>query len=585
MAPLTARPPLRRRLLRGMRVAFVISIGVIALVELLGVLTYLAAFSGRLPPGATAIVAVAAWARLGLEVALPFILAAALYAVLTGASREVTIWAGEARAAIERMAGGAADARVPDGPVRELHEVADAANRLAAHVLGPVSAESLPQELHDPLTGLPARALFMDLLDTTLARSTRHRRSVALLVMNLDDFRLINESLGYERGDQYLATVADRLRGVTRRGDVVGRTGGDEFSVLVEYLDRPEDVGRIAERLMEQIAGPVGLGGEEVFATVSIGIAVATEWREGGDALVREASVAMKQAKSGGKARYEIFRRTTKSRSVEELRQRADLRHAFERGEIGVRFTPVVDLQSGEIREVTAGLFWDHPRRGPILPSEFLPIAEESGQLERFEGRLLQDAVQEAANWWQDSPRAPYRVSVALSGKRFLRAALIAEIARVLDDAGIPPEALKVDLAEGAVTDGEVTTATLHTLKHMGIELGLMDFGMGHAALDQLKRYPIDAVKLSQPLIQRVAHDAEDLAILRAVVGIAKTLKLTVIADGIERAEQVEVLRSVGCDRGQGNYFYRPLLARDLREVLATGSRWRPRGRLTAGRN
>jgi len=299
---------------------------------------------------------------------------------------------------------------------------------------------------------------------------------------------------------------------------------------------------------------------------------------------VRDAGVAMKQAKSGGKARHEVFRRTTKSRSIEELRHRADLRRAFERGEVAVRFQPVVDLQSGEIREIVAGLLWDHPRRGPIPSSEFLPVAEESGLIERFEGRLLEDAVREASSWWQESPRAPYRVSVTLSGKRFMRAALIAEITRLLDDAGIPAEALKIDVAEGAVVGGEVTTATLHTLKHMGIELGLTDFGMGRASLDHLKRYPMDNVRLSESLVQRVAHDAEDLAILRAVIGIAKTLKLTVTADGIERAEQIEVLRAAGCDRGMGNYFYRPLIARDLREVLAAGPRWRPRGRLTIGR-
>jgi diguanylate cyclase (GGDEF)-like protein len=425
----------------------------------------------------------------------------------------------------------------------------------------------------------------MEMLDKALARSHRTGRSMALLVLDLDDFRLINESLGYERGDQFLATIADRLRGVTRRGDVLGRTGGDEFSVLVEYLEQPDDVGRISERLLEQIAVPVALGGEEAFATASIGIAVATEWREGADALVREAGVAMKQAKSSGKARHEVFRRTTKSRSVEELRHRTDLRRAFERGEVAVRFQPVVDLQNGEIREIAASLLWEHSRRGPIPATEFLPVAEESGLVERFEGRLLEDALREASGWWQESPRAPYRVSVPLSGKRFMRAALIAEVTRLLDDVGIPAEALKIDIAEGAVVGGEVTTATLHTLKHMGIELGLTDFGLGRASLDHLKRYPIDHVRLSEALVQKIAHDSEDLAIIRAIIGIAKTLKLTVTADGIERAEQVEALRAAGCDRGQGNYFYRPLLARDLREVLSAGPRWRPRSRLSISRN
>jgi EAL domain-containing protein (putative c-di-GMP-specific phosphodiesterase class I) len=174
---------------------------------------------------------------------------------------------------------------------------------------------------------------------------------------------------------------------------------------------------------------------------------------------------------------------------------------------------------------------------------------------------------------------------VPLSGKRFMRAALIAEITRLLDGAGIPAEALKIDIAEGAVIAGEVTTATLHTLKHMGVDLGLTDFGMGRASLDHLKRYPIDNVTVSESLVQKIAHDGEDLAILRAIIGIAKTLKLTVTADGIERAEQVEALRASGCDRGQGNYFYRPLLARDLREVLAAGPRWRPRSRLSISRN
>jgi len=584
MASLTTRPLLRHRLLRGVRVAFAVSFAVVGLVELFGLLTYLAAFSGRLPPGASAIVAGAAWARLGLELALPFIIAGALYAVLGGTAREISAWAGEAQTALERMAAGAADARVPDAPVRELQELAETSNRVAGQMQG-TSPESLPQELHDPLTGLPTRPLFMELLDKALARSHRTGRSLALLVLDLDDFRLINESLSYERGDQFLATVADRLRGVTRRGDVIGRTGGDEFAILVEYLEQPDDVNRIAERLLEQIAAPVSLGGEEAFATASIGVAVATEWRDGADALVREAGVAMKQAKSGGKSRHEVFRRTTKSRSVEELRQRTELRRAFERGEVAVRFQPVVDLQTGEIREIAARALWDHPRRGPIQASEFLPVAEESGLVERLEARLLEEAAREASVWWQETPRAPMRVSVPLSGKRFMHAALIAEVTRLLDDVGIPAEALKIEIAEGAVVGGEVTTATLHTLKHMGIELGLVDFGMGRASLDHLRRYPIDSVRLSEPLVQRIAHDAEDLAILRAVIGIAKTLKLTVTAEGIERAEQIEVLRAAGCDRGLGNYFYRPLAARDLREVLAAGPRWRPRSRLTIGRN
>ena len=584
MASVTTRPQLRHRLLRGMRAAFAVSFAVVGLIELFGLLTYLAAFSGRLPPGATVIVAGAAWARLGLELALPFIVAGTLYLVLGGAAREISAWAGEAQTALERIAGGAADSRVPDAPVRELHELAEASNRLAGQMHGP-SADSLPQELHDPLTGFPTRPLFMELVDKALARSHRTGRSVALLVLDLDDFRLINEGLGYERGDEFLATVADRLRGITRRGDVIGRTGGDEFAILVEYLEHPDDVNRIAERILEQIAGPVSLGGEETFATASIGVALAVEWREGADALIREAGVAMKQAKSGGKSRHEVFRRTTKSRSVEELRQRTELRRAFERGEVSVRFQPVVELQTGEIREIAASLLWDHPRRGPVSAAEFLPVAQESGLVERLEGRLLEDAAREALGWWQEAPRVAIRVSVPLSGKRFMHAALIAEITRLLDDVGIPAEALKIDMAEGAVVGGEVTTATLHTLKHMGIELGLVDFGMGRASLDHLKRYPIDGVRLSESLVQRVAHDSEDLAILKAVIGIAKTLKLTVTAEGIERAEQIEVLRAAGCDRGLGNYFYRPLSARDLREVLAAGPRWRPRSRLTIGRN
>lgn len=583
MPPLT-RPPLRRRLLRAVRAAVVVSIGIVALIELLGLLTYLATFTGRLPPGAGIIVAAAAWARLGLEIGLPIILGGVLYAVLVGTAREVTAWTREAQDAMERIAGGAADLRVPDAPVRELQDLAEAANRLTSQWRSP-SAGSLPQELHDPVTGLPTRPLFMELLDKALARSHRTGRSLALLVLDLDDFRLINESLGNERGDQFLATVADRLRSVTRRGDAVGRTGGDEFAILVEYLEQPEDVNRIAARLLEQIAAPVSLGGEEAFATASIGVAVATDWRESADALVREAALAMKQAKSGGKSRHEVFRRTTKSRTVEELRHRTDLRRAFERGEIAARFQPVVDLQSGEIREITAELLWDHPRRGPIPAAEFLPIAEESGLVERIEGRLLEDALTEASAWWQESLRAPYRVTVPLSGRRFMRASLIAEITRLLDEAVIPAEALKIDITEGAVVGGEVTTATLHTLKHMGIELGLMDFGMGRASLEHLKRYPIDAVRLSESLVQRVAHDAEDLAILRAIIGIAKTLKLTVTADGIERAEQIEALRAAGCDRGRGNYFYRPLTSRELRDVLAAGPRWRPRNRLMIGRS
>lgn len=581
--PLT-RPALDQRLHRGVRVAFLTSAAVVVLVELLGIFTYIAAFTGRLPPEVSYSVTSAAWARLALEIALPFVVAGVLYAVLGRISREVGTWAGQARAALDRMAAGRADARVPDAPVQELHDLAESANRLAAELRSP-AAPSAPAELHDPLTGLPGRALFMEFVDRALARAHRHSRSMALLVMDLDDFRLINESLGSERGDQFLAAVADRLRGIIRRGDVIARTGGDEFSVLIEDLDKPDDLGRIAERLLEQLSAPLRLGGEEAFATVSIGAAAATDWREGADALVRSAGVAMKQAKQGGKGRYEVFRRTSRGRTVEELRLRTDLRHAFERGEIDVRFQPVVDLANREIREIVASLHWDHLRRGPIPAHDFLPVAEESGLLERFEDRLLTDALREASGWWQDAPRAHYRVSVTLSSKRLTRASLIAEISRHLDDAGLPPEALKIEFAEGVTSGGEVMTGTLHTLKHLGIELGLAGFGLGQTSLDPLRRYPLDSFKLSPSLAQRVAHDAEDLAILRALVTIAKTLKLTVTADGIERADQVDLLRAAGCDRGQGNYFYRLLPARELRQILAAGSLWRPRSRLTIGLN
>ncbi|MDQ3928894.1 MAG: EAL domain-containing protein, partial [Chloroflexota bacterium] len=421
------------------------------------------------------------------------------------------------------------------------------------------------QAFHDALTDLPNRTLFMDRLTLSLARSTRHGSSLAVIFLDLDDFKVINDSLGHRAGDALLVQVGKRLQNCVRMGDSVARLGGDEFTVLLEDVEIG-DATATAERIAAQLSAPFYVEGCEVFVTSSTGIAISTAGQDGADDLLRNADVAMYEAKNKGKNRYKVFDPSMNARAWERLQMEIDLRRALERNELTLYYQLVVDLASGAVRELEALVRWMHPQRGIVSPAEFIPVAEETGLILPIGQWVLEQACRQVKQW-QDAlpPGQALRISVNLSPKQFKHHALADEIVRALKQTGLDPHSLKLEITEtAAMEDAEATIATLHQLKALGIQLAIDDFGTGYSALSYLKRFPVDTLKLDSSFVEGLGRDAENTAIVRAILAFAKALNLTVTAEGIETPEQLRYLLELECDCGQGYHFGRPVSAESL---------------------
>jgi diguanylate cyclase (GGDEF)-like protein/PAS domain S-box-containing protein len=433
------------------------------------------------------------------------------------------------------------------------------------------------QAFHDALTSLPNRTLFMDRLDHALVRARRGRGFVAVLFLDLDNFKVINDSLGHKVGDQLLVSVSQRLQGCVRPEDTVARLGGDEFTILLEDTAGPEDVRLVAERVQEQLRAPILLGGHDVlrttsleghelFVTTSMGIAMQTSPHEHPDDLLRNADIAMYEAKRRGKARYALFEPRMKNRASEHLRIETELRHALEREEFRVYYQPIVSLDTGRISGVEALLRWAHPERGLVPPLEFIPLAEETGLIVPIGQFVLETACRQVREWQElyssygsQSEGKSLSVSVNLSVRQFAHPELVEDIARALQHTGLDPHCLKLEITESiGVEDISATITTLNRLKAMGIELALDDFGTGYSALSYLKRFPFSTLKLDRSFVAGLGEDTEDTAIVHAVIAFAKALGLSVTAEGIETAEQLAALRTLSCDDGQGYFFAKP---------------------------
>ncbi len=421
------------------------------------------------------------------------------------------------------------------------------------------------QAFHDALTDLPNRTLFMDRLTQGLARSTRHQSSLAVIFLDLDDFKVINDSLGHRAGDALLVQVGKRLQNCVRLGDSVARLGGDEFTVLLEDAEMA-DATATAERIAAQLSAPFYVEGCEVFVTSSTGIAVSTAGQDGPDELLRNADVAMYEAKNKGKNRYTVFDPSMNARAWERLQMEIDLRRALERNELTLYYQLIVDLASGTVRELEALVRWMHPQRGIVSPAEFIPIAEETGLILPIGQWVLEQACTQVKQWQNALPPGQsLRISVNLSPKQFKHSALADDIVRVLNQTGLDPRSLKLEITEtAAMEDAEATIATLHRLKGLGIQLAIDDFGTGYSALSYLKRFPVDTLKLDSSFVEGLGRDAENTAIVRAILAFAKALNLTVTAEGIETPEQLGHLLDLECDCGQGYHFGRPVSAEAL---------------------
>lgn len=432
------------------------------------------------------------------------------------------------------------------------------------------------QALHDPLTGMPNRTLFIRRLDEVMTGATGRSRRFAVLFVDLDNFKLINDSLGHGRGDQLLVEVGERLKGCLRFDDTLARLGGDEFAVLVRAVGDPTEAVEVAEQILSQLHDSFTLDGSEIFVTASVGVVVSTPNHTRTDDLLRDADVAMYRAKQKGKNQYELFSPSMKERLMVRLQTETDLRRSIERDELMVYYQPVVRVDTGRISGLEALVRWNHPQRGLISPAEFIPLAEETGLILAIGRWVLRQSCMQMKRWQEEYPDyADMVLSVNLSVRQLQDHRLVDEVHAALEDSGLLPAHLTLEITESVlVQDLVTTTQALRQLKGLGVRLAIDDFGTGYSSLAYLKRFAVDTLKVDRSFVERLGQDLEDSAIVGTVISLAKTLNLKVTGEGIETAEQLAELKALGCDQGQGYYFTRPLSVEHTQAILAGKPGW-----------
>lgn len=424
---------------------------------------------------------------------------------------------------------------------------------------------------YDQVSQLPNRALFMDRLMHALARADRQDRAVAVLFVDLDNFKIINDSLGHGSGDQVLVRVAQCLQACVRPADTVARLGGDEFTILVEDVTCVRDAIIVAERIAEQLHAAFTVDGHEVVATASVGVAVSAPGITNSDDLVRNADLAMYGAKINGKGRYYVFDTTMTTHAMDRLKLEIDLRHALERHELRLFYQPIIALNSQLIIGMEALIRWQHPQRGMVAPAAFIPLAEETGLILPIGQWVLEEACRQACVWQTQYPSpVPLVMSVNLSARQFEQPTLVQDIEEALRKSGMQPQMLKLEITESVIMHhAETVSAKLNELKTLGIQLAIDDFGTGYSSLAYLKRFPIDTLKIDRSFVKSIAQSAEDVAIVRTIMSLAKTLGLDVTAEGIETAEQLTLLQTLGSDSAQGFFCAKPLPCDEIAMLLA----------------
>jgi diguanylate cyclase (GGDEF)-like protein/PAS domain S-box-containing protein len=428
----------------------------------------------------------------------------------------------------------------------------------------------LHDAFHDALTGLPNRALFTEELRLALDRGKRRRDyRFAVLFLDLDQFKVVNDSLGHLVGDRLLVAMAQRLQKCLRPGDRVARLGGDEFTILLDEIGDVDAAERIAERIQAELAEPFDLDGHEVFTSASIGIALSTAGYDQPEQMLRDADLAMYRAKALGRNRVEQFDHGMRADAVARLRLETDLRHALERGEFRLLYQPIVSQASGRTVGFEALLRWQHPTRGLLLPDEFLRVSEENNLMVPMGGWVLEQACRQLGTWLAAYPdREKLGVSVNLSTKQLLQPELAGEIRRVLKQTGVPAHKLKLEVTEDVVMErAEAAAAVLEQLKAMDVRVYLDDFGTGYSSLSYLRRFPLDALKIDRFFVSRM-EDPENLEIVRAIITLARNLRLRVIAEGVETPAQAAQLRALECEYLQGHLFAGPLTPEAAGELL-----------------
>ena len=430
------------------------------------------------------------------------------------------------------------------------------------------------QALHDPLTGLPNRSLLVDRLTNALGRLGRTGSSVGLLFMDIDRFKVVNDSLGHPAGDRMLLAIAERLQATLRTSDTLARFGGDEFVILCEDLEGEDDAVGLAHRISTAMTQPISWGEGELAVSLSIGIAMASSTSVSPESLLRDADAAMYRAKEDGRARSAVFAQSMRAKAIGRLDTEVSLRRGIAQGELEVHYQPVIDLPSRSVVALEALVRWRHPTRGLIAPDQFIPIAEETGLIVPLGAAVLREAVAQACQWQRLPGLGALRIAVNLSAVQVAQPDLVETIADVIAQNALDPHCLELEITESVLMkDAPASSKVLETLKALGVRLSVDDFGTGYSSLSYLKRFPVDALKIDRSFVANIGEDAHDTAIVQAIIGLSALLNLATVAEGVETALQSQTLVDLGCGLAQGYHFARPAAAPHITALLHAQAR------------
>jgi diguanylate cyclase (GGDEF)-like protein/PAS domain S-box-containing protein len=424
---------------------------------------------------------------------------------------------------------------------------------------------------HDFLTGLPNRMLLTDRVGQAIALAQRHGKRIAVLFLDLDGFKHVNDSLGHPIGDKLLQSVAKRLVECVRGSDTVSRQGGDEFVVLLSELERSEDAAIMARRMLQAVAAVHSVGQHELRVTISIGVSVYPEDGQDAETLVKNADTAMYQAKEKGRQSYQFFKPAMNVRAMERQFVEESLGRALEREELALHYQPKVDLTTGAITGAEALLRWTHPPRGSVSPAHFVPVAEDCGLILPIGAWVLRRAC-EQARAWVDAGLPVTTMAVNVSAMQFREESFLDSVFATLSETGLDPKSLELELTESVLMkNAESAASVLQTLRERGTTVAIDDFGTGYSSLSYLRKFPVDALKIDQSFVRQIGTAGHDTAIVTAVIAMAKSLNLRIIAEGVETLEQLTFLQAHQCDEAQGYYFSRPVPAQQFASLLRTG--------------
>ncbi|MFN8576988.1 MAG: bifunctional diguanylate cyclase/phosphodiesterase [Candidatus Sericytochromatia bacterium] len=430
---------------------------------------------------------------------------------------------------------------------------------------------------HDPLTGLPNRSLFLEKLEKSILNVKRKKgMTFAVLFVDIDRFKVINDSLGHSMGNSLLSEAAIKLQLCLRPDDIIARLGSDEFTILLENIHDSSDAINVANRIQKDLSYPFILNNQEIFASASIGITMGANNYENPEELIRDADIAMRKAKALGRARFELFDSKMKTQATEILKLEAELRYAIERNEFILYYQPIISLKTGYITGFEALIRWKHPKRGIVGSDVFIPIAEETGMIVQIGKWVLKEACKQIKEWQNKYKFSkPLTMSVNISGRQFSHPKLIDNISKIVNNSEIDPATLKLEITESTIMDNaETARKMLEDIRKLNIQLQIDDFGTGYSSLSYLHRFPVNSLKVDRSFVSRIGSNDENLEIVKTIVSLAKNLNMKAIAEGIETESQLTKLRSLDCEYGQGYFISRPVDKTTIENLLDSNPKW-----------